>query len=177
MRGSPRHGGFHVKPTGWRAKMELNRDFSDLLSAFSARRVRFLLVGAYALSFYGRPRTTGDLDLWIDASRANARRVFDALADFGAPLRSMTANDFTIPGTVFQIGVAPRRIDVLTSVTGLTFESAWRRRRKAAYGGIAIHLVSERDFVRNKRALGRSRDLADAEEVETMLRGRRRPRR
>jgi hypothetical protein len=92
--------------------MELNRDFSDLLSAFNARKVRFLLVGAYALSYYGRPRTTGDLDLWIDASAANARRVYDALADFGAPLEGLSPSDFGAPGTMFQIGVAPRRIDV-----------------------------------------------------------------
>jgi hypothetical protein len=153
--------------------MELNRDFSDLLSAFNARRGRFLLVGAYALSYYGRPRTTGDLDLWIDSTPANARRVFDALADFGAPLQSVSPSDFAAPGTVFQIGVAPRRIDILTSVTGLTFETAWKGRRRAAYGANAIQLLSERDFVRNKRALGRTRDLADAEEIEAILKRRR----
>ncbi len=153
----------------WRAKMELNRDFSELLSAFNARRARFLLVGAYALSFYGRPRTTGDLDLWIESTASNARRVFDALADFGAPTESISPADFTEPGTVFQIGVAPRRIDILTSLTGLRFETAWKSRRRARYGRIPIHLLSERDFVTNKRALGRTRDLADAEEVETIL--------
>jgi hypothetical protein len=156
----------------WRAKMELNRDFSDLLSAFNARKVRFLLVGAYALSFYGRPRTTGDLDLWIDSTVSNARRVFDALADFGAPLGALSPSDFATPGTVFQIGVAPRRIDILTSVTGLKFEAAWRGRRRAAYGKIPIQLLSERDFVTNKRALGRTRDLADAEEIEAILKRR-----
>ena len=157
--------------------MELNRDFSDLLSAFNAQRVRFLLVGAYVLSYYGRPRTTGDLDLWIDATESNARRAYGALIEFGAPLDALSPADFAQPGIVFQVGVAPRRIDVLTSVTGLTFERAWKRRRRAAYGKIPIHLLSERDFIRNKRAVGRSRDIADAEEVEAILRRRRRTRR
>jgi hypothetical protein len=153
--------------------MELNRDFIDLLSAFSDRRVRFLLVGGYALSFYGRPRTTGDLDLWVDSSRSNAQRVFEALRDFGAPLEGISSDDFSTPGTVFQIGVAPGRIDVLTSLTGLRFQDVWRRRRRASYGPARIALLSESDFVRNKRKLGRARDIADAEEVEEILRSRR----
>jgi hypothetical protein len=153
--------------------MELNRDFIDLLSAFSDRRVRFLLVGGYALSFYGRPRTTGDLDLWVDSSRSNAQRVFEALRDFGAPLEGISPDDFSTPGTVFQIGVAPGRIDVLTSLTGLRFQDAWLRRRRASYGPASIALLSESDFVRNKRRLGRARDIADAEEVEEILRSRR----
>lgn len=157
--------------------MELNRDFSDLLSAFNARRVRFLLVGGYALSYYGRPRTTGDLDLWVDPHPDNAERVYEALADFGAPVRGLAPGDFSTAGTVFQIGVAPRRIDILTSLTGVAFASAWRSRRRARYGRIPIHVMSERDFVRNKRALGRARDLADAEDIEAILRARRRRRR
>jgi len=154
--------------------MELNRDFSDLLSAFNARRVRFLLVGGYALSYYGRPRTTGDLDLWVEPTASNADRVFAALADFGAPLQALVPEDLSAKGTVFQIGVAPHRIDILTSLTGLTFAAAWKKRRRGRFGKNRIHLMSERDFVRNKRALGRARDLADAEEVESILKGRRR---
>jgi hypothetical protein len=155
--------------------MELNRDFSDLLSAFNARRVRYLLVGGYALSFYGRPRTTGDLDLWVEPSPSNAARVHEALADFGAPLERLTAEDLTIRGTVFQIGVAPHRIDILTSATGVEFADAWKRRRRARYGRIPINLMSERDFVTNKRAVGRPRDLADADDVEALARRKRRP--
>lgn len=155
--------------------MELNRNFSDLLSAFNARRVRFLLVGGYALSFYGRPRTTGDLDLWVEPILRNAEKVYDALAEFGAPLAGIAPKDFATPGTVFQIGVAPGRIDLLTSLTGLQFAPAWKNRRRAHYGSVPISLLSERDFLRNKRALGRPRDLADADEVGALM--RRKPRR
>ncbi len=157
--------------------MDLNPDFSDLLSAFNERRVRFLLVGGYALSFYGRPRTTGDLDLWIDPTPENARRAYQALADFGAPLQELSVEDLTTPGTVFQVGVAPGRIDILTSLTALRFASAWSRRRRARYGDTPVPLLSPSDFVRNKRAVGRARDLADAEEVRALQRRRKRSRR
>ena len=149
--------------------MQLNPHFSDLLSEFNAAGVRYLVVGAYVLSYYGRPRTTGDLDLWVDSTDANAQRVFRALRDFGAPLEGISPADFSAPGTVFQIGVAPSRIDVLTSLTGLTFRTAWKNRLRARYGKNPISFLSERDFIRNKRAVGRTRDLADAEEVERIL--------
>ena len=153
--------------------MQLNRHFCDLLSAFNAAKVRYLVVGAYVLSYYGRPRTTGDLDLWVDSTAANAQRVFRALGNFGAPLEGISPSDFSSPGTVFQIGVAPSRIDVLTSLTGLRFPTAWNNRLRARYGKIPISFLSERDFIRNKRAVGRTRDLADAEEVERLLRRKR----
>jgi hypothetical protein len=156
--------------------MELNRHFSDLLSEFNAARVRYLVVGAHLLSYYGRPRTTGDLDLWVESTPENAERVFLALESFGAPLEDISPRDFSTPGTVFQIGIAPSRIDVLTSLTALTFSSAWRNRRRAKYGQLPISLLSERDFVRNKRAVGRARDLADADEIDR-VRKRRGPKR
>jgi hypothetical protein len=159
--------------------MQLNPHFSDLLSEFNAARVRYLVVGAHVLSYYGRPRTTGDLDIWVEPSPENAKRVFRALGEFGAPLEGVSTEDFWTPGTVFQIGIVPSRIDVLTSLTGVTFPTAWRRRKRGRYGELPISLLSERDFIRNKRAVGRTRDLADAEEVELLLehRARRRGRR
>jgi hypothetical protein len=161
--------------------MKLNRDYSDLLSAFAENRVRFLLVGAYALAYHGQPRATGDLDLWIEPSPSNARRVFSALARFGAPLDQVTVEDLAQPHLVFQIGVAPNRIDVLTSLTGLAFSRAWKRRRRVRYGSVPVFLLSAEDLLKNKRTLGRKRDLADVEEIEKLLalrRGnRKRPRR
>jgi hypothetical protein len=154
--------------------MKLNRHYSDLLSAFGANRVRFLLVGAYALAYHGRPRATGDLDVWVEATPSNARRVYAALAEFGAPLEKVAAEDFARPGTVFQIGIAPNRIDILTSLTALDFPGAWKNRRRVAYGSIPVSLLSAPDLLKNKRALGRARDLADAEELEAHLRQRRR---
>src|SRR4249920_1497950 len=108
--------------------MLLNPDFRDLLSALSAEKAEFLVVGAYALALHGVPRATGDLDVWIRASSENARRVHRALAAFGAPLEEVTPEDFTTPGRVFQIGVAPQRVDILTSIDGLTFDEAWKAR-------------------------------------------------
>ena len=106
----------------------MNPDFVDLLRAFAGADVRFLIVGAYALAVHGRPRATGDLDVWIDATPENAPRVMQALAAFGAPLAEITEADFAPPGVVYQIGVPPGRIDILTELTGLTFEQAWRDR-------------------------------------------------
>lgn len=131
--------------------MQPNPHFSDLLSEFNAARVRFLVVGAHVLSYNARPRTTGDLDLWVDPPPGNAGRVFRALARFGARMQGIDVQDFVRPGTVFQVGVAPSRIDVLTSLTGLEFPDAWKPRRRARYGDSGISLLSERDFIRNKR--------------------------
>src|SRR5687767_2783375 len=106
----------------------MNPDFVDLLRAFFAAEVRFLIVGAYALAVHGRPRATGDLDLWVEATPENAPRVMRALAAFGAPLSDISESDFARPGVVFQIGVPPGRIDLLTELSGLAFEEVWTTR-------------------------------------------------
>ena len=141
----------------------MNPDFVDLLRAFIAADVRFLVVGAYALALHGRPRATGDLDLWVDATAENATRVMDALAAFGAPLAAITAADFSSPGVTYQIGVPPGRIDLLTELTGLTFADAWPDRQRGAFGDIQIDYIGKAAFIRNKRATGRLKDLADIE--------------
>src|SRR6188474_347908 len=106
----------------------MNPDFVDLLRAFVAADVRFLIVGAYALALHGRPRATGDLDVWVDATPENAARVMRALAAFGAPLADIAADDFARGGVTYQIGVPPGRIDILTDLTGLAFADAWADR-------------------------------------------------
>jgi hypothetical protein len=141
----------------------MNPDFVDLLRAFLAADVRFLVVGAYALGFHGRPRATGDLDVWIEPSAENAARVVRALAEFGAPPGDVSAEDFSRPGTVYQMGLPPRRIDVLTELTGLTFSEAWARRLRGPFGPIFVEFIGRADFIRNKRATGRARDLGDVE--------------
>src|ERR1700674_2798647 len=110
--------------------MAINPDFRDLFSELSAAEARYLLVGAYAVMLYTAPRFTKDLDLWIEASPENARRIHAALSRFGAPMSDLSLDDLASPGTVFQIGVEPNRIDVLTSVEGLRFEDAWQRRKE-----------------------------------------------
>jgi hypothetical protein len=141
----------------------MNPDFVDLLRAFIAADVRFLVVGAYALALHGRPRATGDLDVWIDATAENADRVMDALAAFGAPLAAITASDFSRPGVIYQIGVPPGRIDLLTELTGLSFADVWPERQRGSFGDIQVDYIGRAAFIRNKRATGRLKDLADIE--------------
>lgn len=144
----------------------MNQDFVDLLRAFVACDVRFLIVGAYALALHGRPRATGDLDVWVDPTPANAPRVVRALATFGAPMADISEDDFSRPGVVYQLGVAPGRIDILTALTGITFEEAWPERVREEMGEVAVDFIGREAFIRNKRATGRAKDLGDIEGME-----------
>jgi hypothetical protein len=144
----------------------MNPNFSDMLSALSEEGAEYLLVGAYAMAVHGVPRATGDIDLWVRPTADNAGRVVRALARFGAPLRDLTIDDLERPGTVFQIGVAPNRIDIMTAIDGLTFEEAWTRRVAASVEGLTIPVIGRADLIRNKRATGRERDRADADQLE-----------
>ena len=141
----------------------MNQDFLDLLRAFIDRDVRFLIVGAYALGVHGRPRATGDLDVWVDPTPDNAPRIMEALEAFGAPVQQVAAADFSRPGIVFQMGLPPLRIDVLTELSGLTFAEAWSSRISAAFGSVTVDVIGRDAFIKNKRATGRARDLADVE--------------
>jgi hypothetical protein len=145
----------------------VNPDFVALLRELSAAEARFLVVGAYAVSFHSRPRTTGDLDVWVEPSPANAARVIRALASFGAPMLDLGEADLEKPDMVYQIGVPPRRIDLLTSLTGLAFEEAWAGRVPGHLGEIEVPFIGREALIRNKRALGRPRDLADLESLES----------
>lgn len=144
----------------------MNEDFVDLLRALSAHDVRFLVVGAYALAVHGRPRATGDLDVWIDATPENAERLMRALAEFGAPLSDVSADDFSRPGIVFQMGLPPARIDVLTALSGVTFAEAWPDRVRAPFGEVTVDVIGRDAFVANKRATGRAKDLGDIESLD-----------
>lgn len=141
----------------------MNQDFVDLLRAFIAADVRFLVVGAYALAIHGRPRATGDLDVWVEPSHANAPRVMQALRAFGAPMQELRENDFATPGVTYQIGMPPRRIDILTELTGLDFADAWPGRVQRQFGDVQVDFIGLDDFIRNKRATGRPKDLGDIE--------------
>lgn len=147
--------------------MRVNQDLIDLLRAFSAHGVEFIVVGAHALAAHGHVRATKDLDVWIRPSPENAERAYRALAAFGAPLTELTVEDLTIEGTVFQIGVAPNRIDVLTQIDGVTFAEAWADRMDARFGGEPVAVLSREHLIRNKRASGRTQDLADVERLES----------
>jgi hypothetical protein len=144
----------------------MNPDFSDMLSALSAEGVEYLLVGAYAMAVHGVPRATGDIDVWVRPSPDNAECILRALARFGAPLGGLRAADLAGEGTVFQVGVAPNRVDVITAIDGVTFDAAWPRRVTSAIEGLTIPVIGREDLIRNKRSTGRVRDLADAEQLE-----------
>jgi len=144
----------------------MNPDFVDLLRAFAGADVRFMIVGAYALAVHGRPRATGDLDVWIDATPENAPRVMLALGAFGAPLGEISEADFARPGVVYQIGVPPGRIDILTELTGLAFEQAWPNRIRRPFGELEVDFIDRASFLRNKRATGRLKDLSDIEGMD-----------
>ena len=144
----------------------MNSDFRDLLSAFGAHRVEYLVVGAYAMAAYGRIRATGDIDIWICPTADNAQRVVRALKDFGAPLHDLQETDLCQPGVVFQIGVAPVRIDILTNIDGVAFSEAWQERFNTRFADQAVAVLSEAHLIRNKRTAGRAQDLADVEWLE-----------
>ena len=144
----------------------MNSDFKDLLSTFNAHRVEYLIVGAHALAVHGFVRATKDLDLWIRPSAENAERVVRALAAFGAPLQDLVPADLARPGVVFQIGVAPLRVDLLTEIDGVAFEIAWPRRISAKLGGLEAPVLAREDLLTNKRSTGRTQDLADVEQLE-----------
>jgi hypothetical protein len=148
----------------------MSQDFRDLLAEFNGRRVEFLLVGAHALAAHGHVRATEDLEVWIRPDLANAKRVIEALRAFGAPLHDLTENDLANPGLVFQIGVAPIRIDILTAIDGVEFAAAWADRYPAQFADQPIHVLSRAHLIQNKRAAGRTQDLADVERLESKAR-------
>jgi hypothetical protein len=141
----------------------LHEDFKDLLLALQEAGVRFVVVGAHAMAAHGVPRATGDLDLLVAPDSANAARVIQALQRFGAPIAShgVSARDFEEPGTVYQIGVPPRRIDVMTSISGVDFDEAERTVMKVELDGIELPVLGRRQLLANKRASGRPKDLLD----------------
>jgi hypothetical protein len=149
--------------------MELSRDFSDLFRALSSAGADYLVVGAHALGVHDRPRTTKDLDVWIRATPENARRTWKALAVFGAPMDRLRVDDLIDEDTVFQIGVAPLRIDVLTSISGVTFDEAWPNRLEVERDGILVPFIGVEEFLINKDASGRDQDRVDAARVRRRL--------
>lgn len=146
--------------------MELHRDFSELLESFNAHGVEYLLVGGYALAFHGAPRYTGDLDLYVRPTPGNAQRILAALKHFGFGSLDLTEADFTTADRVVQLGVPPVRVDLVTSLTGLSWEEAWASRAEHVAGDLRLAVIGRAAFLKNKRATGRTKDLADAESID-----------
>ena len=137
-----------------------------MLSGLSDSGVEFLLVGAYAMAAHGHPRATGDLDIWVRANPENAVKVLVALSRFGAPLHDLTIEDLSTPGIIFQIGVEPSRIDILTEISGVIFSDAWERKISIEMNGCSMGVIGLEDLIKNKRAAGRAKDIADVETLE-----------
>lgn len=152
----------------------MNEDFRDLLSALCDADARFMIIGAYAVGIHGHPRATKDLDIWIEASAENAGRVIQALRNFGAPLMDLSAEDLARPGIGFMMGVPPRRIDVITKISGIEFGDAWPRRIEASFGdGLRCPVIALEDLISNKRASDRLQDRADVDALERLQQAKR----
>ncbi len=141
--------------------MPANQDFKDLFSIFNEEEVEYLVAGAHAVIFYTEPRYTKDLDIWVNPAKGNAGLVFRALGRFGAPLKGVRVKNFCDRDMVYQIGLAPNRIDILMGITGVEFMDAWSNRVESTYAGIPIHIIGRRELIKNKKALGRDQDRLD----------------
>jgi hypothetical protein len=146
-------------------------NFKELLRAFNERKVEYLIVGGYAVMKYSEPRFTKDLDVWIRNSPENAAKVYEALAEFGAPLQKdgLVPEDFTNEDLTYQIGVAPVRIDILTRISGIQFAEAWQNRVAGAFFDLPVHFISLSDLITNKKTAGRSSDLEQLELFQSKL--------
>jgi hypothetical protein len=144
----------------------MNRDFAEMLGALCDQQAEFLVVGAYAMAAHGYPRATGDIDIWVRPTPENAEKVWTALLAFGSPLFNLTQQDLCEPGIVFQIGLPPSRIDILTRITGVDFEKAWGDRIEIKLQGRTIPVLGRLDLLHNKLSTGRPKDLGDAQTLQ-----------
>ena len=140
----------------------LNKDYKEMLQSLLDNKVDFLVVGAYAMAAHGYPRATGDLDLWVFTTRENADKVYKALEEFGAPLEQINKDSFSEKGIIFQIGVAPCRIDIITQISGVEFEKAYPKRKEIEIDGIKVPVISKEDLILNKESIGREKDKLDS---------------
>lgn len=150
-----------------------NSDFSALLAAFNDAGVEYLLIGGRAYSFHDQPRYTKDYDIWIRPTIENAERAYAALVRFGAPLSDITRDDLIDPDAFYAMGVPPNRVDVLSTIEGITFDEAWPRRVEGRHGDERMWVIGVDDLITNKRAVGRPTDLIDVERLERRQRRKR----
>jgi uncharacterized nucleotidyltransferase DUF6036 len=142
--------------------MFLNKDYREMLTALNDAEAEYLIVGAYALALFGNIRATGDIDIWVRPTLENASKVWQALEVFKAPKSNLRPEDFCDPDVVYQIGVAPFRIDFLTAIDGVTFDQAWKHRTETVVDQVKIAVIGHQELLANKLASGRPKDLVDA---------------
>jgi hypothetical protein len=145
--------------------MEVQPDFKELLELFNSHKVEYLVVGGYALALHGAPRYTGDLEIFVKPDVENAVRIIKVLEEFGFSSVGLKAEDFNSPDQIVQLGVPPVRIDIITSLSSVTWEEALSGCVKAVYGSVPVNILGRGEFIRNKKAVGRKQDLADLEAI------------
>ena len=144
----------------------LNEDYKDMLQRLLDNEVKFLIVGAYALAVYGYPRATGDFGIWVEASLENSKKILSSLISFGSPTSGLTENTFVQKGIIFQIGVAPRRIDLITHIDGVDFNNAYPSRTTIVMEGLNLPFISKENLIKNKKSTGRDKDIVDVKHLE-----------
>lgn len=147
----------------------LNEDYREILQIFKKQKVKFLIVGAYAMGAYGYPRATGDVDIWVEASLENSKKVYVSLKKFGAPLKEITEDTFKEEGIVFQIGLPPRRIDIITKIDGVDFKQAYRSKNNIKVDGLFIPFLSQSNLIKNKESTGREKDKLDVKYLKKKM--------
>ena len=145
--------------------MDISSDYKDLFKTLNKHKVKYLLIGAYAVAFYTEPRYTKDLDIWVRNDLPNAKRLYKALIDFGAPLKGVAVEDFTDKKMIYQIGVAPIRIDILMGAAGIKFENAWKNRKRTHYGGVPINILGIKELIYSKKKIKREQDVLDVKKL------------
>lgn len=143
--------------------MDIQQDFKELFALFNEHKVEYLVVGSYALALHGAPRYTGDIDVWVRPHPDNAQRILSALRDFGFDSLDLTVEDFSKPDNIVQLGVPPVRIDLMTSISGVSWDAVARDKVPGLFGDVPIHYIGRASYILNKRAAGRMKDLADLE--------------
>jgi len=146
----------------------LNEDYKDILQIFLKNRIKFLVVGAYAMAAHGYPRATGDFDIWVEASSENSKRIYKSLLDFGAYLKDVDEKTFSEKEIIFQIGVVPRRIDIITHIDGVDFASAYETKKMLLLEDLEIPFLSRENLIKNKESTGRLKDKADADSLKNI---------
>jgi len=141
--------------------MANNQDFEDLLRCLNDAKAKYLIVGAYAMAFYTEPRYTKDIDIWIEPSKTNGKKVYSALTKFGAPIKGLRMEDLEDPELVYQIGVAPMRIDIMMKIDGVGFDQAWKNRKRTKFGSQNVNILGIKDLIKNKKATDRPQDKID----------------
>lgn len=152
----------------------MHPDFKELLSVFNAHRVKYLIVGGYAVSFHAQPRATKDIDILVKAGAVNAKAIYAALTEFGAPLKGLTAESFAESASFFRIGREPVAVDLLSEIPGVDFDGAWERRVEGVIDparGLVVHFISRDDLIAAKTAAGRPQDMADVAAIREAAKG------